>query len=816
MRVDGRLVCSSCVDQLPGEAQVRINQLRAVRGLASTTYRVKRAAHPQLAAFTFTTAMNLNQHRRELMATGVFDAPLLPANGAPKFIPPPTHPRNTRRLPMLIGGGVLLAIVGVGLAVTLADGDGPAKTDNPPQVEPAPRITNAPEPSAKTRTDYPAEPRAAWQLATNDPRCPMAILQAIAGEMVDRHNSRVALAEQALAAGDHRAASEAMIQIEPLPDHLLFRTANNRVATLLERIRQARIQVAAVVPPATQTAPPVRAVEPAPPVVETPIAPPPPVIVPAAVANVPPPPVPPPQTPAPATVADRFLIAANTLSELPGRQDWKPRSGDALILGSATGSLVLSRPVQGGTYQLWIQATGGTVQATLNGQRSEQVPMARTTEWRRIEPTFSLPAGNARLQVIGIGKGLVLSAVYLADLSQPGPTHSDPDPADPVEKTDPAGVFADQPVWAARFAEPHVTLDPSIEANRVPPGLPGNAGAVLESAKGKNGGRHGFTFEVTPAQVQDGGLVVLLSPRRSDRTALTVTALDRAGVKMPLERLVLGPEPWQVHTINLAQASDVHQVLIEDVTLLSTGFLLAKSAASSGAAPTASLLELRPPALLPLVSRKLDDELTFLATRRKAPVWRKSFDPAQFKMLIGHKLTAGSWDTAARKRLQEVLGVPRLPNKTIEPLVLNDGWLDALVKPSTDEDAVLDPAKHHLLIICTAGVEFPTGLSEQQAFSNFWKKLIEAVRLRGVLPVPVLGPSKVDGDDKAEVERLWNDLAGWLATKQPGIPVIDLRPAAAASADRFAPGGAKLSVDLLGDGYGTLLRRIDTLRKTGK
>jgi hypothetical protein len=34
VKVDGDLVCSMCVDTLPGEAQVQINQMRAVRGLS--------------------------------------------------------------------------------------------------------------------------------------------------------------------------------------------------------------------------------------------------------------------------------------------------------------------------------------------------------------------------------------------------------------------------------------------------------------------------------------------------------------------------------------------------------------------------------------------------------------------------------------------------------------------------------------------------------------------------------------------------------------------------------------------------------------
>nr|MBA3939248.1 hypothetical protein [Planctomycetota bacterium] len=77
VRVDGALVCPLCVDSLPGKAQVRINQMRAVRGLDATTYRVELARRPQLQLFSFTTAMNINGHRRKQAINGFFEAPVL-------------------------------------------------------------------------------------------------------------------------------------------------------------------------------------------------------------------------------------------------------------------------------------------------------------------------------------------------------------------------------------------------------------------------------------------------------------------------------------------------------------------------------------------------------------------------------------------------------------------------------------------------------------------------------------------------------------------------------------------------------------------
>jgi hypothetical protein len=78
VRVDGDLVCSMCVDTLPGEAQVQINQMRAVRGLSVTTYQVVDQRLPQLQLYSFTNSANITGHRRKLATDGFFDAPLLP------------------------------------------------------------------------------------------------------------------------------------------------------------------------------------------------------------------------------------------------------------------------------------------------------------------------------------------------------------------------------------------------------------------------------------------------------------------------------------------------------------------------------------------------------------------------------------------------------------------------------------------------------------------------------------------------------------------------------------------------------------------
>jgi len=831
VRVDGRLVCSSCVDQLPGEAQVRINQLRAVRGLEATTYRVASPLHPHLARFTFTTTMNMNVHRRELVTSGHFDAPLLPATGAPKLVLPSLPPTPAqaaavargRRILLVASAAVVLVTVGVIIAIA----------KQPTAVIPShagtslPTVTkddSIPAVALKKRTDYAANSAIAWSEAVHDPHCPMPILQEIAGQLVSAQMVRIATTEQLLNDGDLTAAADSLADVASLPDHVLFRTINKQTADVAERIRMARVNAAAT---AAKAPTPKPAPEPKPEPEPTQPEPPPEAHIPdptPPVAAVIPPAKPDPIPPLDLVAAgDCFHFPAKKLKEIIGRKNWKLRSTDDLVLDSESGSLVVDIPVSGGTYQLWIKgkalAGSGTVGVMLASQRSAhlQMPASKTSGWLRIDGAFVLKPGIVNLQIVAIGAGTVLGEVYLAEATKPHPDQaikdkltSSPawDAGSPAPLVPPAPA---RPAWIARFAETHAIC----EEEKIPLGLPGNAGEVLESAKIRASGRHGFTIEVSPDDVLNGGMAVLICPQRPDRQ-LTVIAMDAAGQRMALDPLPLTKEAWQIHLIDLSLATGIHHLLIEDAKSLSTGFLLAKIAVIAGAAPTPELLELRPPALLPVNGKDLDNQLTFLALRRKAPIWRKSFDPKKVKILIGQKLTAGSWESDARKRIADVLGINRLPNKTIEALVMNDDWLDALVKPPPGADMVLDPAEHHIAILCTAGIEFPTGLDQRQAFVNFWKKLITDIRMRGILPIPALGPSKVDSDDIAEVEALWVDLASWLAKEQPGIPAIDLRPAKAASANRFAPGASQLSIELLGDGYGILLRRIETLRKTGK
>src|SRR4051812_18981734 len=136
VRVDGKLTCADCVDALPGEAVVRINRLRALRGLGHTTYALPRPKHPQLVGYTFTTAAMIAHHRRQLQQRLPFEAPPLPAALPPLPVPAMARPKPypsrpgapspatvARRLRIGIAASVL-AVAGIAVAAGLLLGRG--------------------------------------------------------------------------------------------------------------------------------------------------------------------------------------------------------------------------------------------------------------------------------------------------------------------------------------------------------------------------------------------------------------------------------------------------------------------------------------------------------------------------------------------------------------------------------------------------------------------------------------------------------------------------------------------------------------------
>jgi len=808
VRIDGNLICPLCVDGLPGEAQVKINQVRALRGLNSVTYRVDRPRHPQLAAYTFTTAGNLVVHRRELASSGRFAAPMLPPPSERPAAPvaaPNLTPRRLNRNVLL--GSVSLAVVGIGLAL-VTRGSG-AATNGPVATIPIPTETTRP---AKRRLDYASGALRAWDEAATDPDCPAEVREAIAAEVIAARTRALDDAERALEGGNPHLAATTMAGDE-VPQHVLFAALHRRADSLAQRIAAPPLAPIPTPPVALASPPPV----------------PPPSLAPA--------PVPTPAAPIAVAVSpsssDCLLLKAADLAEAAGRNDWDRNKG-GLSLSNESGSLARTLALAGGHYQVWVRARGvataASVQVVLGKARTAPtvLPPAKTAAWHRLADSIELPPGPCRLQVVALGLGAVVADIYLAGTDLPTPERVAerataptwlPDTPDTVEPPKPTAQVGP---WSPRFLGVHPVVDPLDPLTRVPTGLPGNAGPIHESVA-KNRKKHGFTLDLTGVDISGGGVALLVHPVRPDRTQLAITLIDADDKRHLLPAMALEPGRWNTVLVPAAagagqvDADRLKAIAIEDVNPLTTSFLLAKVAIGTGEAPTATALELRDPALLPLPYADLERALTAVAAKRRSRNWRRDFDPALLKVLIGHQLLMGEWNTLARKGLAEVLKEPlkndELPVRTIQAIVLQDQWLDALFEPPPDTPAVLDPAKHHLVILCTAGIEFPVGLSEPQAFLNLWVKLIDKCIERGVLPVTVLGPNKVDAADVAEVELLWSHVETYLRKNRPGLPILDLRPARAISYQRFAPGMAKLSVNLLVDGYGELYRRILALKK---
>ncbi len=263
VRVDGDLVCQMCVDTLPGEAVVRINQVRALRGLEATTYSVKLPHAPRLQLYSYTTSANITNHRRKLALDGFFEAPPLPPPSERQHIPTPAAAskvvtdrvvrgaQKPARMPMLFAaGGTLVVLIGIAVAFSLAK---PEKKPETVSTTPAELPTPPPAKALKTRIDYPVDPLQAWTTATQDHDCPTLVLQGIAQELMRRRAAQLDDAELALNERRLEQAAE-LANALTLPDEIAFRDLQRRESDLRAKLLAART-VVSVTPPADTTPP---------------------------------------------------------------------------------------------------------------------------------------------------------------------------------------------------------------------------------------------------------------------------------------------------------------------------------------------------------------------------------------------------------------------------------------------------------------------------------------------------------------------------------------------------------------------------------
>lgn len=267
VRVDGRLVCQNCIDTLPGEAQIQINQLRALKGLTATTYQVTLPKAPRLQLFSFTTSGNITNHRRKLATDGFFEAPPLPPPserekpavppGESSARSPSARSTRFRPSPAMIAAAVTVVLLGGGAAtLSLLAARKPTTKGEAVVAEAPPERPAAPKP-LKTRLDYAVEPLQAWTQATADRDCPDYVRNAIAQELARKRTQQLDEVETAL--GDRRlddAASLANALV--LPEDLAFRDLKTRESDLRNRLLAARTR-----PPMPEVVP-VPAPDPAP------------------------------------------------------------------------------------------------------------------------------------------------------------------------------------------------------------------------------------------------------------------------------------------------------------------------------------------------------------------------------------------------------------------------------------------------------------------------------------------------------------------------------------------------------------------------
>lgn len=813
VRVDGRLTCSQCIDALPGTAVARINQLRAMRGFGVTTYAMPRKRHPALVGYTFTTASNISAHRRQIERGEAFSAPPLP-NTAP--IQPRSMKPPTRRGPstaMIAAACVVLAVVaGTGWYLTTR-ADGEARSAAPAGVPttPTPQAT-------RLRTDLPVEPLAAWALVESDAASDGALRRVVADEVIADADRQLAAADAASGRGSVGEAKRLLAAIT-LPDHLWFRATQTRA-----RERRAALDA----PPTDAPESPGR--EPAPPSDD----------VPALATVVPPVPIEPPveatpvgpvepaalPTPASASGGERWLIAAKEWWNTDERGEWR-KTSTGVKLDRATGDLVASVELGGGRYQVWIdaraEAADGFLHLSLGQHKSELFAPtpARSSKWHCLIREVTLSPGTTAVRLVASGKGWQVDRLWLAgvDVSPPSgddvPAGAGAATYTPVPPRPPAPFIA---AWEPRFIGQGAELDPLDERQRVP-NRPGGIDRVFASAALRAKRKHALTLDLNGVDALDGGLVVVMHPNRADRLQITATIVDQDDKRW--QGVLELSDDWQALAIDLRPVGlaldRLASLTLEDVAPnLTTPFLLGPVTVAANVAPTPDIIELRPPALIVPSARSFDEQLSAVALKRRSRNWRREFDPARVKVLVGQQLLLGEWDTLARAAIKDVIGLKEdeaLPGRTLEALVMQDLWLNAMFD---GDQPILDRQKHDLVLIATAGVEFPIGLSEPQAFVNFWKKAIDVCVEHGVMPVVVLGPSKVDPESKIDAERLWQDVELYVRTKRPGVPMIDLRPARARDFRHFLPGQTALAARLFADGYRELVGRMRWLQKATK
>ncbi|MBA3939480.1 MAG: hypothetical protein H0X38_18680, partial [Planctomycetes bacterium] len=402
------------------------------------------------------------------------------------------------------------------------------------------------------------------------------------------------------------------------------------------------------------------------------------------------------------------------------------------------------------------------------------------------------------------------------------PVSGTPNPAPPPAPPAPLVIVPDNDAtpWKAAFltilpadAKPRMLLLDGSET--VPGHWPGGAENFYKSPRVASRKRQGMYLDLGGASGRDGGVVVLLNPNRFDRKQLIVTLSDKSGHVAKLPPFTFPTNDWTAFPIPIPalagfdatrlnilaiEDDDAHLDLPEDA-----GFVLGKVVVVSGREPMAHDLALRPAALVADDNRirnllRLTDSLMRAAKRPP-----KGLDPTRLRLLAAGDLGT-AWRSAASERLG-ALFAGRTTHLADQELIFTQSWLDGLFSGAAP---VLDPMRDHVVVFVTTGAELTLQKTVALTIDRFWKLRLAACIARGILPVVVLGPTRVPDEQRPDAEKLWSGVTDLVTdTLNGGVPIIDLRPAGADG------DGDKLAAQMLADGYRELvyaLRRIGAAR----
>lgn len=827
VRVDGQLVCQMCVDTLPGEAVLRINQVRALRGMEATTYAVKIDRLPRAQLFSFTTSSNIAQHRRKLASDGFFDAPPLPPPAQRDRIPTQAEVQRIatdrvargvfpNKLPMLLAGGAtVLLLGGIAVAMTLAS---PAKSTATPTTAAKPAEMPAPEPARplKTRIDYPVDPVQAWTQASQDSACPSLVLQGIAQDLIRKRTNQLAEADQALA--DRRLDdAAALANALSLPDDIAFRDLRRSENDLRDRILAARTLATAPVP----VPPPANVADkPATPVTQPPA-----------------PPTPAPQPPA--QPSDGRLTLRPDDADLKGTALKAQDAGGRRNIGywsNAADSIRWTAHVAApGRYraELTSSVQSGPTEVVLElGQRQVEGSIPPTGSWDRFStvtlgvvdiPASGTLAVRLRPKEPQRWRALNLAGIALIPTSDAETaTAITPPPAkpDPVSKPPAAPITA----WSGAFVtggrdKPPRSV-PLDGTEHVPNGLPGGVSLLFRSTKSQALKRHAAFLDLAGANANGGGVVVLIHPGRNDRNEIIASLTDGKGATVKLDPIALADDAWSTVVLPMPadgafDAKSVITLALEDGPKSAhipddAGFLIANAVIVNGRAATQADLGLRASALLPDPNRlrNLPRLLDLIAKNRKKTNAQKMIETGRLRFLLGSWGGDQEWRTAMRRQLEPLL-TGKQPTTMMAELTFTDAWLDGLTKA---KDGALDPAAIHVGVLWTGGEEIGTAADAGQVLNSFWKRRLDQIIDAGVLPVVVVGPHRKATDRRAAMDQVWQQLLALPVVRLYGMPVIDLRALPTADDGSWDPTTATLARQLVVDALG---ESIFTLRRLG-